>query len=89
MTTEDDFQTAIDAHPEDWQTRLVFADWLDEHNDPRGGVIRLAERVRHLGPEATAREYAAHRDALRRGLGHWLWVQVMGHEDLAHAVREL
>ncbi len=30
MTTEDDFQTALDAAPDDWQTRLVFADWLDE-----------------------------------------------------------
>ena len=40
MTTEDDFQIAIDAHPEDWQTRLVFADWLDERNDPRAEGYR-------------------------------------------------
>lgn len=31
MTTEDDFQAALDANPDDWQTRLVFADWLEEH----------------------------------------------------------
>jgi uncharacterized protein (TIGR02996 family) len=30
MTTEDDFQAALDANPGDWQTRLVFADWLQE-----------------------------------------------------------
>lgn len=47
MTTEDDFQTALDANPDDWQTRLVFADWLDERGDPRGpgyralGLLRL------------------------------------------------
>ena len=47
MTTEDDFQAALDAHPEDWQTRLVFADWLQERGDPRAdgyralGVLRL------------------------------------------------
>lgn len=31
MTTEDDFQAVLDADPSDWQTRLVFADWLQEH----------------------------------------------------------
>jgi uncharacterized protein (TIGR02996 family) len=40
MTTEDDFQAALDANPKDCQTRLVFADWLDEHNDPRGPGMR-------------------------------------------------
>lgn len=43
MTTEDDFQRALDADPSDWMTRLVFADWLDERNDPR------AEGMRALG----------------------------------------
>lgn len=43
MTTEEDFQRALDEHPEDWQTRLVFADWLDERDDPR------AEGYRALG----------------------------------------
>lgn len=35
MTTEDDFRKAIDANPGDWQTRLVFADWLADLSDPR------------------------------------------------------
>lgn len=43
MTTEDDFQAALDLHPEDWQTRLVFADWLEERGDVR------AEGYRALG----------------------------------------
>lgn len=43
MTTEEDFQAALDAHPDDWQTRCVFADWLQEHGDPR------AEGYRALG----------------------------------------
>jgi uncharacterized protein (TIGR02996 family) len=43
MTTEDDFNRALDANPADWQTRLVFADWLDERADPR------AEGYRALG----------------------------------------
>lgn len=45
MTTEDDFQAALDLHPDDWQTRLVFADWLEERGDPR------AEGYRALGHE--------------------------------------
>lgn len=45
MTTEDDFQAALDADPADWQTRLVFADWLQEHGDPRAdGYRALAAR---------------------------------------------
>lgn len=47
MTTEDDFQKQLDANPKEWQTRLVFADWLQERGDPRAegyralGVLRL------------------------------------------------
>ena len=45
VTTEDDFQAALDAQPGDWQTRLVFADWLDERGDPRAdGYRALAVR---------------------------------------------
>ena len=43
MTTEDDFNAALDANPKDWQTRLVYADWLQERGDPR------AEGYRALG----------------------------------------
>lgn len=43
MTTEDDFHRALDANPEDHHTRLVFADWLQDHDDPR------AEGYRALG----------------------------------------
>src|SRR5262245_36399580 len=50
MTTEDDFQAALDANPNDWQSRLVFADWLQERGDPRAdgyralGVLRKRAR---------------------------------------------
>lgn len=40
MTTEDDFHRALDAHPDDRHTRLVFADWLDDHGDERGPGYR-------------------------------------------------
>jgi uncharacterized protein (TIGR02996 family) len=47
MTTEDDFQTALDANPTDWQTRLVFADWLDERGDLRGPGYRALGMMRN------------------------------------------
>jgi uncharacterized protein (TIGR02996 family) len=46
MTTEADFQAALDANPNDWQTRLVFADWLDEHGDPRAAGYRALGALR-------------------------------------------
>jgi uncharacterized protein (TIGR02996 family) len=51
MTTEDDFQHALDANPGDWQMRLVFADWLEEHGDPRApGYRALGQRHRQALP---------------------------------------
>jgi uncharacterized protein (TIGR02996 family) len=46
MTTEEDFQAALDATPEDWQTRLVFADWLEERGDPRAQAFRALGQLR-------------------------------------------
>lgn len=43
MTSEEDFQTMLDANPDDHATRLVFADWLQDRDDPR------AEGYRALG----------------------------------------
>lgn len=45
VTTEDDFQAALNAHPDDHHTRLVFADWLDERNDPRAAGYRALGRL--------------------------------------------
>lgn len=46
MTTEDDFQAALDADPSDWMTRLVFADWLEEQGDPRADGYRALGLLR-------------------------------------------
>lgn len=48
MTTEDDFQRALDAHPDDWQTRLVFADWLQERGDARAEGYRALGALRRV-----------------------------------------
>ncbi len=41
MSDDDAFVAAIQASPDDAVLRLVYADWLDEHDDPRGTLLRL------------------------------------------------
>jgi uncharacterized protein (TIGR02996 family) len=41
MTYEAAFLQAICEAPDDDGLRLIFADWLEEHDDPRGEFIRL------------------------------------------------
>jgi uncharacterized protein (TIGR02996 family) len=48
VTTEDDFQRILDENPADRETRLVFADWLQDRGDPRAeGYRAMAVRNRH------------------------------------------
>jgi uncharacterized protein (TIGR02996 family) len=48
LHTPDEFLSAIEAAPADRTRRLVFADWLDEHDDSRGELIRVEEEMREL-----------------------------------------
>jgi uncharacterized protein (TIGR02996 family) len=45
--TEEAFQRAMRADPDDHGPRLVFADWLEEQGDPRGELIRLTHALTH------------------------------------------
>jgi uncharacterized protein (TIGR02996 family) len=45
---EKQFLAAIEAQPDDRSRRLVYADWLEEHGDPRAGLIRVEEEMRCL-----------------------------------------
>ena len=40
MTSEEDFQRMLDKAPDDYATRLVFADWLQDRGDPRAEAYR-------------------------------------------------
>ena len=52
------FVKAVIAAPDDDLPRMVFADWLDEHSDPRGEFIRLQiDRHRRGGRGIGPREY--------------------------------
>jgi uncharacterized protein (TIGR02996 family) len=68
MTTEDDFQAALDANPDDHHTRLVFADWLQERGDPR------AEGYRALGTLRISPRYQDYSRAQEEDIRHWRWV---------------
>jgi uncharacterized protein (TIGR02996 family) len=46
LTTEDDFQRALDENPNDWDTRLVFADFLQDRDDPRAEGYRALGTIR-------------------------------------------
>src|SRR5262249_50739867 len=78
--TEAPFLRAAFADPEDEAPRLVYADWLDDRQDTRGGVIRLAERLRES--DTAGRERSMSPAQLTHGLGDWLWVRLMGYHML-------
>jgi uncharacterized protein (TIGR02996 family) len=40
MNEEEGFVNTLKAHPEDMTTWLVYADWLEERDDPRSSLIR-------------------------------------------------
>src|SRR4051794_15182213 len=45
------FLETLRDNPEDDTTRLVLADWFDDHDDPvRAEFIRLGVMLAHLGP---------------------------------------
>ncbi len=47
MTDEDAFHAALDANPADSTLRLIFADWLEDRDDPRAAGYRaMGERCR-------------------------------------------
>src|SRR5262245_45158822 len=48
MTSEQALLDAIRTTPKDTALRLVYADWLEEHGDMRGELIRAEETMRGL-----------------------------------------
>jgi uncharacterized protein (TIGR02996 family) len=82
VTTEDDFNAALDADPEDWQTRLVFADWLQERGDPR------AEGYRALGILRMAPLSSDYSGVFQKRLRHWRWVYHWDNNDRWVKMRE-
>lgn len=47
----DSLVAAIQAEPDDDLPRLIYADWLDEHGDPRGTFVRAQVALAQLPPD--------------------------------------
>jgi uncharacterized protein (TIGR02996 family) len=54
MTTDEEdeakFLAAIKSDPDDEASRLVYADWLEERNDPRAEYLRLEVQLEKITP---------------------------------------
>src|SRR5262245_51159780 len=46
--TDEEFLREIERQPTERTFRLVYADWLDEHGDPRGELVRVEEEMRQV-----------------------------------------
>jgi uncharacterized protein (TIGR02996 family) len=55
MARHEGFLEAIRAEPESLALRLIYADWLDDHDDPRGAFIRTQCQLEALAPGDPAR----------------------------------
>src|SRR5436190_2015217 len=56
MSTEDAFLDALLADPSDFETRLIFADWLEERGDPRGEFLRVQTELARWVPDHRRRK---------------------------------
>jgi uncharacterized protein (TIGR02996 family) len=61
MATLEAFLEAIAEQPEDDAQWLILADWLDEHDDPRGEQVRLLHALRQPQSCVTDRRSKAYR----------------------------
>ncbi len=82
MQDEDGFLSAIKAEPNEDTHRLVYADWLDERDDPRGDFIRLHLALTATSPDHSDRVAGEHElSYLRKGCDRdWLAVVEPEHE---------
>ena len=46
--SDEPFLQRLKLHPDDNVLRLVYADWLDEHDDPRGSFLRAVVELQSL-----------------------------------------
>jgi uncharacterized protein (TIGR02996 family) len=73
MSDDAGFLHAIRDNPADDTARPVYADWLDERDDPRGDFLRLHVALRSLPPDHPHRppgnrdSASCARDSIPRG----------------------
>ncbi len=78
MQDRDAFEAALDETPDDWNLRLIYADWLDEHGDQ--SLARAQrwmaehERMPLIGPDALLRMLGVRQPANTLGRCWEWWV---------------
>jgi uncharacterized protein (TIGR02996 family) len=68
------FLTASKENPGDDTPRLVLADWLEEHGDARGELVRLQCQRAARGDETPAAKGSREAELLKRHWAAWLGV---------------
>lgn len=81
MTQEEAFMRAIVQNPDDNTQRLIYADWLDEHNDLRGKYLRLLPVLDGRRSGMTQAEALARLRELQQRIDP-AWSELMGHLEL-------
>jgi|GEM_PF-3038115 len=78
MLEDEPFLRAMLANPDDHLTRLVYADWLDEHADPRAEFLRLEVRLAETLPDDPAwLNLRQRKQAMQASLPSW-WLATIG-----------
>jgi uncharacterized protein (TIGR02996 family) len=76
MSEDLDFLRALFQQPGDDDLRLVYADWLEDRDDPRAGYLRLEVEMHRLAPARMKRKTALEQQMrnLRPRLDmNWVW----------------
>lgn len=69
------FLEGVCAEPENDAPRLIFADWLDERNDPRGEFIRVQVAIAQLSTNDPQRDLLLDREAQLLARFHVAWTE--------------
>lgn len=78
MSEDEPFLRAILTNPDDRVSRLVYADWLDERDDPKAEFIRLEAQLAELSPgHKETQVLRQRRRELQAQLPAW-WLAILG-----------
>ena len=80
---EASFLRAIATDPADFAPRLIYADWLDEREDPRASLVRLNESLRAMNAIGPIPLESVSDVPDRRTV---LWMQLLGYDTVENAL---
>ncbi len=73
------FLRAVHVNWADRLPRLVYADWLDEREDPRGQLLRIDDALLDADADAKARLHTERAKVLAE-VKDWFWMRLVGCE---------